>query len=130
VLARPERLLEAGEDPRDGAPREAADDLLHARLEHPDVRLARVHVGCARLEGEPLAAEALERLEDERGLADPRLADEQDRARRGRRERAGDGVDGEGAGPGERRGRARVELDDAPELAGRSRRRSSSAPTQ
>ena len=77
VLAGPERLLKAREDPRDLAPRGPADDLLHALLEHADEGLAGVHVRRARLECEPPALEPANRLEDQRRLARPRVADEQ-----------------------------------------------------
>ena len=50
VLSRPERLLEVREHPDDRPLREAVDDLLHPRFEHPDERLARVHVCRACLE--------------------------------------------------------------------------------
>ena len=46
----------SGTPRRSGRPRDAADDLLHASFEHPDVRLAGVHVGRARLEREPVVA--------------------------------------------------------------------------
>ena len=62
VLAGPERLLEAREHPDDPATREAVDDLLHPRLEHPDERLAGVDVLGACLEREPLVSEPPERL--------------------------------------------------------------------
>ncbi len=69
----------AREDPDDRPLRDAVDDLLHPRFEHPDERLSGVDVVRAGLEREPFVSEPSERLDDQRRLADTRLADDQDR---------------------------------------------------
>ena len=116
VLAGPERLLEAREHPDDPATRETVDDLLHPRLEHPDERLPGVDVLGACLEREPLVSEPPERLEDQRRLADPGLADEQHGPGSSRRERTDERVDGPDPAADERRRRPFARIDDATEL--------------
>ena len=116
VLPGPERLLEAREDPHDGAVREAADDLLHAPLEHADVDLAGDHVGCVRLEREP-AVEASQCLDDQRRLSRAGLPDEQHGPRRLGGQGGDDRVDRDRTGADDRPGRVLDRVDDPPELA-------------
>ena len=117
VLTRPERLLEVREHPDDRTLGEAVDDLLHPRFEHPDERLARVDVGRAGLEREPVVAEPPERLDDQRRLADPRVADDEDRARPRRGQGADERVHGRDPAADERCRRPVVRIDETPELA-------------
>ena len=117
VLARPQRLLEAREDPGDAAPPQPRDDLLHAPLEHPDVHLAGVHLRRAGAEREPVLAELPQRLEDQRALADSRLADEQHRAPAGVGERADERLHRGGAAADEDRRRAVGDVHDPAEVA-------------
>ena len=99
------------------------------RFEHPDERLAGVHVRGACLEREALVAEPPQRLDDQRRLADPGLADDEDGSRPGCVERADECVHAPRCGCRRASRPAAPPGRSAARARGRSRRRSSPSAT-